>query len=111
MHIQMYTSRGRARRRAAWKRLIDKVEHTPYEHLWFDGEKVSEDAALLDVPYTTRGEEPRTYWAERHNFSLPQDAPEYDYRVYVYDGTSIEYVGSHETAEGAVGSAMYLAAV
>lgn len=111
MYIQAYTSRGRARRRAAWKRLIDAVEHTPYEHLWFEGEKVSEDAALLDVPYTTRGEEPRTYWAERHNFALPNEEPQYDYRVYVYDGASIDFVGSHKDAAGAVGSAMFLAAV
>jgi hypothetical protein len=111
MDIQSYTSRGRARRRVAWKRLIETVEHTHGEHLWFDAEKVSVDAALLDVPYTTRGEEPRTYWAERHNFALSNEEPSYDYRVYVFDGERIEFVGSHESAVGAVGSAMFLAAV
>jgi len=79
--------------------------------MWFDGNKVSVDAALLDVPYTTRGESPRTYWAERHNDASPQDEPTYDYRVYVFDGERIEFVGSHESAVGAVGSAMFLAAV
>ena len=111
MIIRTHFTRGQARRFAAWRRLIDAVEVNPYEHYWFTNGTLGTTAALVGDPYTTREDDPRTYWAERHNFATSSEEPRYDYRVYVWDGARIDYVGSHESATVAVGSAMFLAAV
>lgn len=109
MYIQTYHTKGAAARRVGWKRLFHatRVEE-PYR---FENDTLGNlRIQLIDVP-VTQPYGGSTYWVERHNQALTSEPDNIVYVVYSWDGEYLARLGEHETAEAALGSVVFLAAV